>query len=450
MNPTTLAIISFVFEKFLSVAGGKAGSEIGEAILQMILGTSSGMSSQIQTQIAQLQTAINALPAQTATEEQYLTAHTSLHSEISSADIILNFTAGKQTDPAQLAAVSDGQWTAIINFITPGAGTTGNDYASLSSALLYTVYNIQLPDIADSVPYNPSAITTYYAYQMNLPLLTKDPLYLGDYVNAHAQLLMSVLADIAAVANSAAAAFQAVQIIYNDRDRSGSIFSTLSRSQQADISTLMKTRAVTDLTLSKPNSGTPFYTTVSGYVQNAPLYLCSNAYTDFANIVSGKQVSIMNTDIANGMYMYNDSVNGSASPADPCFVVFLMPASPPLTLWNLAFTDNSQNTVTISNFGGLVTEGLFYNYGMRGYVTPSKTNLGSVPNEYFSPSAADCNWYLQLWGDGEPYDNKITYRIVNNGSSLINGDALIPGAMNVSNMFNIGSGSGRSLFQLVW
>lgn len=444
MNPTTLAIVNFVFGKFLSAAGGKAGSEIGDAILQMILGTSSDISSQIQTQIAQLQTAVNALPAQTAVEEQYLTAHTNLHSEISSADIILNFTAGKQTDPAQLAAVSDGQWTAIINFVTPGAGTTGNDYASLSSTLLYTVYNIQLSDIIDSVPYNPSAITTYYAYQMNLPLLDEDPLYLGDYVNAHARLLMSILADIAAVANAAAAAFQAVQKVYNDRGQSGSIYSTLSTSQQTDISTLMKTRAVTDLTPTNTNSGTPFYTTVSVYVQNAPLYLCSNAYTDFANIVSGKQVSIMNKDIANGMYMYNDSVNGSASPTDPCFVVFLMPTSPPLTTWNLAFTDNSQNTVTISNAGGLVTGGLFYNYGMRGYITPSKTDLGYVPNEYFSPSASDCIWYLQLWGDGEPYDLTFTYRIVNNG------DALIPSAMNVPNMFNIGSGSGRSLFQLVW
>lgn len=450
MNPTTLAIVNFVFSKFLSAAGGKVGSEIGDAILQMILGTTSDISSQIQTQIAQLQTALNSLPAQTATEEQYLAAHTNLHSEISSADIILNFTAGKQTDPAQLAAVSDGQWTAIINFVTPGAGTTGNDYASLSSTLLYTVYNIQLSDIIDSVPYNPSAITTYYAYQMNLPLLAANPLYLGDYVNAHARLLMSVLADIAAVANAAAAAFQAVQTIYNDRGQSRSIYSTLSTSQQTDISTLMKTRAVTDLTPTSTNSGTPFYTTVSSYVQNAPLYLCSNAYTDFANIVSGKQVSIMNTDIANGMYMYNDSVNGSASPTDPCFVVFLMPASPPLTLWNLAFTDNTQNTVTISNAGGLVTGGLFYNYGMRGYVTPGKTNLGSVPNQYFSPSASDCNWYLQLWGNGEPYDLTFTYRIVNNGGSLINGEALIPSAMNVPNMFNIGSGSGRSLFRLVW
>jgi hypothetical protein len=450
MNPTTLAIVNFVFGKFLSAAGGEAGSEIGDAILQMILGTSSDISSQIQTQIGQLQKAVNTLPAQTSTEEQYLTAHTNLHLAITDADLILNFTDSKQVDPTQLAAISTAQWTAIINFVTPGAGTDVNDYASLSSALLYTVYNIQLSDIIDAVTYNPSAATTYYAYEMNLPLLQANPLYLGNYVNAHVQLLMSVLADIAALANAAAAAFQAVQTIYNDRNNHGSIYSTLLTSQQSDISTLMKTSAVKDLTIINTNSGTPFYSTVSDYVQNAPLYLCSNAYNDFANIVTGKQVSIMNTDIASGMYMYNDSVTGSASPSDPCFVVFLMPASPPLTLWNIAFTDSSQNTVTISNVGGLMTGGLLYNYGMRGYVTPSKTELGSVPNEYFSPTVSDCNWYLQLWGDGEPYDLTFTYRIVNNGGSLINGEALIPSAMNVPNMFNIGSGSGQSLFKLEW
>lgn len=449
MNSTTSLIVNSLFDKLISAAGGEIGDDIANAILQMILGTSSDISSQIQMQIDQLQTVVETLPAQTATENQYLTAHTNLHTAINSADLILNFTEGKQTDPAQLAAVSTGQWAAITNFVTPGAGTAGTDYAALSSALLYTVYNIQVSDIVDSIEYNPSATTTYYAYQMNASLLLQNPLYLGDYVNAHAQLLMSILADIAAVANAAAAAFQAVQTIYSDRNNPGSIYSTLPVSQQNDISTLMKTSAAKDLTITDANSGTPFYIMVSDYVQNAPPYLCSNAYTDFANILSGQQVSIKNTDIANGMYLYNDSVNGSASPSDPCFVVYLMPASPPLTLWNLAFTDSTQDTVTISNVGGLATGGLFYDYGQCGYVTPSKTNLGSVPNEYYSPSLSDCNWHLQLWGIGEPWSISFNYRIVNNGGSL-NGNALIPNAMDMPNMFLIQAGTGQSLFQLVW
>lgn len=451
MNPITIEILGYLFGKFISAAGSKAGSDIADDILQMILGNSSDISSEIQTQVEALTIAVKDLPGETATYTQCIGDHQNLHVAISDVDGILNFTEGKQTDPVQLAAVSTGQWTSIINFVTPDAGS--GDYVSLSSSLLYSVYNIELTDITDSLPYNPSSETTYYAYQMNLPLLQTNPLYLGDYVTPHVQLLIFVLADIATLANAAAAAFQAVQKIYNDRTNSGSIYSTLPASQQDDISTLMKTRAVTDLSITNVQSGVPFYITVSSYVQNAPLFLCSNAYTDFANISNTKNMkslSIMNTDIANGMYLYNDSVSGSASPTDSCFVVYLMPLSPPLTLWNLKFIDDTNNIVNISNLGGLVTGGLFYSYGMRSYVTPSEDNLGSVTNENFSPALSDCNWYLQLWGDGEPYSNTFKYRIVNNGGSYDNGNALIPSAMNVPNMFNIGTGSGQSLFQLVW
>jgi hypothetical protein len=236
MNSITLAIIQFVFGKFLSAAGGKAGSEIGDAILGMILGTSSDISSQIQAQIQQLQTAVASLPTQTATEELYLNAHTNLHSAISNADTILNFTDGQQTDPARLAAVSTGQWQAIVGFVTPGIG---NDYSSLTNTLLYTAYNAEVQNIIDSIPYNPSQATNYYAYQMNLPLLAKNPLYLGDYVNAHTALFISVLSDIAAVANAAAAAFQAVQTIYNERvslNRSSARYPSLSKTTSAPCS----------------------------------------------------------------------------------------------------------------------------------------------------------------------------------------------------------------------
>jgi len=435
MNETSQAIIEFVFGKFIEAAGGEVGGDIASAILQMILGNSSDLSSQILDQIKDLQVTVNNLAAQTSAAVQYGDAHTALHNEIGSIDLIINFTGGQQTNTAHLASVMDDQWTTVIGFLNPG---TGSDYASLSSNLLFNVYSVTLNQMLnnDTIAYGTD--TACYAYQMNLPLLAENPLFLGDYIANHVQLLISVLADISAVANAAAAALQAVQTVYADKAK----FSTLSVGNQQGITQLMSSTAPADLHIASSTTGTRFYTTAAACLQNAPATLCANAYTDFGNLTNKAQVSIMNTDIAAGMYLVTNNDMYNASDVVQGFGVTLSAAAPPLSLWQLPFTDGSCNSVNICNVGGPMPGGYLYDYGCYGYLTPSKTDFGT--NAYFTPSAPDFVWYLQLWGTGEPASIKFNYRLVNNGSFLV------PVATHIPGTFNVSLESDLSLFSLVW